>query len=278
MCRILALVSNQIQREALNDILESFIKSNELDKYMFKLSDGRSWAHDDGWGLAAVGYVDNHPTIAHYKTIEPVFWESSRRIINLYIKKIHGYKPLYMVMHARKSSRGEPYGPEYAHPFTRILGDKIAWFVHNGGVDKKTLGNVLNVYPWIHVDSELLGYYVIDKVLTCIKDDSDVDNCVIDAYGKAREYIVKGSALNTSLLLLSKDHIHLYTTYWVNQLERRELEEYYSIIAYQDTDVIFTGSISIIDYLPLQYTSKTTTLEQGIYKLEPGKISKLESL
>ncbi|MGC8982310.1 MAG: class II glutamine amidotransferase [Desulfurococcaceae archaeon] len=278
MCRILALSASEISYELLKNIVDAFVKSNEHDPYLSKLTGKSPASHDDGWGLAAAGLVGGSPTIAWYKSVEPIFYESSKRILELYTKRISSYDTLYFVVHARKASRREPYGIEYAHPFMRASEQGIAWFVHNGGADKKALAEKLGVNPWLRVDSELLGYYIMDSVLSCTNAGRSVDDCVVEAYSSAKHYVVKGSALNTALLLLHEERPYLYVSYWVNEPASKLHEEYYSYIALNWNNAVLAGSISIKDYLPADVSDKVVFLEHGVYRLEPGRITKLSGL
>lgn len=278
MCRLLGVASSRLHQGELENIIKAFVLSNVYDPYMARLTGSRVYTHDDGWGFIATGYVNEQPTISYYKSIEPVFYESSTRILSLLVKKTVNYSPLYLVIHARKASPSEPYGIEYTHPYMRLSENGAAWFTHNGGVYKTILAEKLRVYPWIRVDSELLGFYVMDNVLSCAEGGGDVDRCVTDTYLEARDYVVKGSALNTLLLVLFKNEIYLYITHWLREISEEKKREYYAIIGYRNTNISLAGSISIREYLDLAIAQNTIILDTGIYRIEPGNIVKIHDL
>ncbi|MEM0000041.1 MAG: hypothetical protein QXP03_01675 [Desulfurococcaceae archaeon] len=276
MCRILAL--SKTNKDLLDVVLNSFVLSNEYDPYLERVSRGKHKSHDDGWGLVAAGLLKEQPVVAHHKSLEPIYYESSRRVISLFSKKISEYQPLYLVLHARKASAKEPYGIDYVHPFMRLTDNGAAWFVHNGGADKRALAEKLGVYPWIRVDSELLGHYVMDYVLTCAEGGENVDTCVVEAYSEAKNYVLSGSALNTVLLVLFKDSPYLYLTHWLREPRDDNLKEYYTIVAYSGDGAVFAGSITIKEYLPGDMSGSVYALEEGIYRLKPEKLTKIASL
>lgn len=278
MCRIYAHVVKNPDEELLKKFVEAFVESNKYDHYLAKISSTRHASHDDGWGLVAIGLIDGEPTVSHYKTVEPIFYETSKRILDLYIKRISRYDELYLVIHARKASRREPYGTEYAHPFVMITDVGASWFVHNGGADKKALAEKLGVHYWMRVDSELLGYYVMDSVLSCIGGGGEVDNCVAEAYASAKHYIVKGSALNTALLVVAGNKPYIYVTHWVREPSTPDHQKYFEIVSYMNPTMSFAGSISIKEYLAGEYSSAMTSVEPGVYRLKPGSIEKISDL
>ncbi|MEM0001636.1 MAG: class II glutamine amidotransferase [Desulfurococcaceae archaeon] len=278
MCRLMALTTEGTTEDALSRFMDAFTKSAHRDVYLLKITNGKFSSHDDGWGLAAAGLVRNTPSVAQHRSIEPIFHEYSIRLINLFIRKLVSYKPLYVIMHARKSSASEPYGLEYTHPFMMLSNSGVAWFAHNGGAKKSILAEKMGVFPWIRVDSELLGYYVMNKVLSCGEEDKDLTRCVVDAYIESKEYITEGSALNTVLLILWKNKPRLFISHWVKEPLSDLLREYYAIIAYRGKNTTFAGSISIRDYLPTEFAGDVWILEPGIYELTPEDVFKLADL
>lgn len=278
MCRILALALSKTDRDFLDTALNSFVLSNEHDQYLERVSRNKHKSHDDGWGLVAVGLLREQPVVAYHKSLEPIFYESSRRMLGLFSRKISEYQPLYLALHTRKASAKEPYGVDYVHPFTRLTDNGAAWFMHNGGADKKALAEKLGVYQWLRVDSELLGHYIMDQVLTCAEGGENIDTCVTDAYSEAKNYVLSSSALNTALLVLFKDSPHLYLTHWLREPRDDYLKEYYAIVAYENGEVAFAGSITIKEYLPRNMLDNLYVLEQGIYKFKPGGLIKIASL
>lgn len=277
MCRLLALAGRSVDANMLRSIIYAFVESSRHDPYLARIIEGRApSSHDDGWGLVAVGIIDGEPTIAHYKTVEPIFSGHSREVLDLYLKKISGYEELYVVIHARKASRREPYGVEYAHPYMMLSERAAAWFAHNGGANKKQLAEKLGVNPWLRVDSELLGFYVMDTAISCIEGGGRIDSCVVEAYQIAKHYVVDGSALNTVLLILHCTEPHLYVTQWIKQPKSQLHKEYFDYVSYVNSTLAFAGSISIRDYLPRNLS--TQVVEPGIYKLKPGILEKISEL
>lgn len=278
MCRIAAFTSDKISENTLSSIMNAFIKSAQNDAYLLKVTNGKYSSHDDGWGIAATGIVKNNLTTAHHKSIDPIFYESSTRVLSLFIRKLVNYQPIYMIMHARKSSASEPFGLEYAHPFMMLSSNGATWFAHNGGAKKKILAEKLGVFPWTRVDSELLGYYVMNNILSCAENNENLDKCVAETYIESKEYIVEGSALNTTLLLLWRNKPHLYITHWVKEPISETLKEYYEIVVYRISNTILAGSISMREHLSLDVIHDSWILEPGVYELSPGEIRKLTDL
>ena len=278
MCRLLALTGKNLSEDLIKLLVDAFIESSRHDAYLEKIADSRVYAHDDGWGLIAIGLVDNKPTVAYHRTIEPIFHESSKYILSLFVRRISRYDSTYLALHSRKASRREPYGLEYTHPFMRISERGAAWFAHNGGANKTELARRLGVNPWLRVDSELLGYYLMEIALTCTDSGGHVDECVKKAYSEAKNYVVERSALNTTLLILVEDKVSLYVTHYIRGVVNEDTKLYYTIIAYSENNVTFAGSITILNYLPLTYREKAMTLKPGVYRVEPGELVKITSL
>ncbi len=278
MCRLLALASTKLTEDTIRTLVEAFIESSRHDDYLKKITSDKVYSHDDGWGLIALGLIDNKPTLAHHHSIEPIFEEYSKHILDLFIKRISRYDLLYLILHSRKSSRREPYGLEYTHPFMRISERCAGWFAHNGGADKGELARVLGVNPWLRVDSELLGHYVMNNVFNCVESGNNIDECVRATYNDAKKYVLEGSALNTSLLLLVDSEIHLYVTHYTRNVTSSDRKQYYAIVAYTEDGLSLAGSVTLADYLPPKYRDKIISLEPGIYRVEPSRVFKISPL
>jgi glutamine amidotransferase len=278
MCRLLALTGRELGEGYIRSIIEAFVESSKYDPYYERLSRGRNRAHDDGWGLAAIGLINDKPTIARHNSLEPVYHEASKRILDLFIQRISRYSVLYLILHSRKSSLGEPYGLEYTHPFMRIGEKCAAWFAHNGGANKEKLAEKLGVNPWLRVDSELLGHYIMDNVFNCVESGGNVDECVKSAYTEAREYTLQRSALNTVLLLLVDRRAYLYLTHYVKGEAEEDRKQYFTVISYGRDNLAFAGSITLKEYLLPEYKNRVMFLEPGVYRLEPGVVSKISNL
>jgi glutamine amidotransferase len=278
MCRLLALAGNDLGEDLIKLFIDAFVESSKYDVYLEKITGGRVYAHDDGWGLIVLGLVNNKPTVAHHHAIEPIFHERSKYILSLFEKRISKYNSIYLTLHARKASKKEPYGLDYTHPFMRMSERCVAWFAHNGGANKIELAKKLGVNPWVRVDSELLGHYLMDIALTCIDGGGDVDECVKKAYGEVKSYVTERSALNTTLLLLVDDKISLYITHYIRGTVDENTKLYYTIIAYSENNVTLSSSITILNYLSPTHREKALLLESGIYRVEPGELIKIAPL
>ncbi len=278
MCRLLALAGKDLGEDLIKLLVDVFVEGSKHDVYLEKITGGRVYAHDDGWGLVAISLFDNKPTVAYHRAIEPIFHESSKYILGLFARRISRYNFTYLALHSRKASRREPYGLEYLHPFMRISERGAAWFAHNGGANKTELARKLSVNPWLRVDSELLGHYLMEIALTCTDSGGHVDECVKRAYSEAKNYVVERSALNTILLLLVDDKVSLYVTHHIRGVVDEDTKLYYTIIAYSEDNITLAGSITILNYLPPTYREKAVKLEPGVYRVEPGELVKLISL
>lgn len=281
MCRFFALAGLNVSRDFLAVLARSFTLSSLHDPYLAELSGGKYVSHGDGWGLAAVGVVRGELTVAHHKSLEPIFNHSSQRVLDLFLDRVSSYEQLYLVLHARRASLREPYGLEYVHPYMRLSESGVAWFVHNGGANKKALAEKLGVYPWIRVDSELLGHYVMDHVLSCAESGVDVDTCVVEAYTEAKGYVVSNSALNSALLVLHRDTPRLYVTFWVREPRTPRVVDYYTLLARErvnggETTLICSKSTG--EYLLHFSPGDLHPLEPGVYSVGPGSIKRLAEL
>jgi len=279
MCRLLVARLSGDGVESISDVLAAFVESNRFDPYLERVSGGRYYSHDDGWGLAAVGYGEN-PSVIYHRMIEPIYYESSLRMLDLIAKRLQRYSEVYLLLHARKSSRNEPYGGEYVHPFMRLLENGAIWFAHNGGAMKNELARELGVYPWVRVDSELLGYFIMGAIDECLSSGGGLDNCVGDAYVKGLNYIPSGSGYNTGLLALVGREASLYLSHRVVGNPSQELMDYYSMVSYASREVLIAGSITIRNYLPKKITRhlNESIIEPGVYKVTAGNLVKLAQL
>ncbi|AFL67014.1 class II glutamine amidotransferase [Desulfurococcus amylolyticus] len=273
MCRLLVARFTGEKIESAGEVLNAFIESSKRDPYLERVSGNRYSAHDDGWGIAVVGYGDN-PSIIYHRMIEPIYFENSLRVLDLINKRIQRYKEVYLLIHSRKSSRNEPYGLEYTHPFMRLMENGALWFAHNGGAKKEELARELGVYPWIRVDSELLGYYIMGNIGDCLSINDDLDECVRDAYVKGLKYIPENSGYNTGLLALTSRNTSLYISHKVAGNPSQALLDYYKIVVYTSDEAVIAGSITIKEYLPSKVSEqfKTWFLEPGLYSIRGKEI------
>lgn len=275
MCRILASAIHRPQKEKTKLLLESFSKSAQRDPYLEIISNKKYQSHGDGWGLAYIGYINNIPVIGYYRSIEPIYSEHSRSVIEHLIEKIAELDIVYLVIHARRASRTEPIGQEHSHPFMYRLEKGAIWFAHNGGAFKKDIALTIGEYPWLRTDSELLGLFITKNIQTCMH--RDLDQCVVEAYKRSIRYIPSNSALNTCLLVLDEDKPHLYASAWYNTSESN-LSRYFSMHKIISEELTALGSITILEYLPRDIREKSSILEPGIYKVDLGECTRLASL
>ncbi|MCL4451399.1 MAG: class II glutamine amidotransferase [Candidatus Thermoplasmatota archaeon] len=89
--------------------------------------DGSIYQHADGWGS-----VNIHDTIEYTKSAEPVYLA----------KRIEPKGGIFMI-HARKTSTGEPSGVGFTHPFHGSDSDNEYWLCHNGDFDKAKLAEYM---------------------------------------------------------------------------------------------------------------------------------------
>lgn len=277
MCRILAARLSGPSRDQISRVLEAFILSNKYDLYLEKVSREGASSHDDGWGIAAIGVVNggNKRTLStlYHKDIYPIFHERSREIIELLVPRLARYNELFIIAHGRKASRREPYGAEYAHPYIAMFEKGAFWFAHNGGADKRALAEKLGVLPWLRVDSELLGYYIMNSAIECLLNSDSVDNCVNNAYLEGKPYVANvESAYNTALLGLLGDSAHLYVSHWIPESLSHELKEYYKLIYYELDNGVLASSITFREYFGEGAPSE---LRPGLYKLDEKSPRKL---
>ncbi|MEM3927185.1 MAG: hypothetical protein QXU13_06380 [Desulfurococcaceae archaeon] len=278
MCRLLAMYVTRNNLDHAKAFLHAFVESNKYDPYLEKASKGAIVSHDDGWGIVVVGYVDNTPSVISNKVLNPIFDEYSKRLMDLIINRLKGYEEVYLLIHARKASRKEPYGVEYLHPFMYLAENGAMWFAHNGGAYKEKLAKQFGVYPWIRVDSELLGYFVMNNVEECIGKGNDMDKCLSETYKLAKDYVVERSALNTGLLFLHNRDSYLYVTHWIKGIVEDDLRNYYLFMRYVSNGIVAMGSISIIEYLDIDAKKHVELVEPGVYKVHRNNVTMIGQL
>ncbi|OYT39061.1 MAG: hypothetical protein B6U89_04825 [Desulfurococcales archaeon ex4484_58] len=268
MCRLLVLRAKPNNK--INEFIDALVKASENDVILEKLTSGRRKSHRDGWGVSAIGIADYTLSLLYHRSLLPIFHEQSKYLLNIFKEHIQRYSEIYLLLHSRASSKREPYGEKYVHPFMVEKETFTLWFIHNGSVEKRELASKLDISPWIHSDSEILSYYISRELDKCIDKQADIDNCVVEIYRDIYKYTTRKSALNTGLMILWKNHIHLYLTYYT--WETRESEkEYYQIYSYRGEEVI--GAFS--STLKYHIKDKVTPIEQGLYKFEVDKLEKI---
>ncbi|MET1160664.1 MAG: hypothetical protein ABWW65_06860 [Thermoprotei archaeon] len=271
MCRILVSAYRR-DSSIYRDFIEYFIRASEKDVLLEKIS--RYSSHGDGWGLAGIGLSSNKPVIFYQKSLLPVYHGISRDLLVNLISKTELYDETYLLIHSRLASKTEPLGEKYSHPYEERIGNKlILWFIHNGSVDKASLANTLGISdPWYYTDSWIATKYIAKNLETCITE-KNIDHCIVTIYENLRKYT--RSALNTGLLILYDQKPYLYAShYYIKDIEEQlDRREYYSLYAYQDQDIALIASSTIKHYSD----HSMYQLEQGIYRVEPGKITLIHS-
>lgn len=263
MCRILIARLTRPNVELIDDLFGAFINASKHDPYLLKVTRGATASHSDGWGLIAVGAIDGTLSIVEYRSPYPVFSNAVSEIIELIKSKISMFEEVYLLIHSRKASRGEPYGTDYLHPFFRLSERGALWFAHNGGASKKELAELLGVHYWLNVDSGLLGQYLMSKVMECYESGRGIDDCVKASYMDARRY-VRG-LYNTGLLGVLDERPVLYTSHAVYGGDP-ELAAYGELISYRLESGLIVASITFKEYFETEATY--TTLRPGLYKFE----------
>lgn len=277
MCRLVALAMRNPVKELVSSVIEAFVKSSQYDPYLERASKGKYSQHIDGWGLAYIGSIDNTYVIGYHKQLDPVFSEQSRRILDYFINKLVGLDAVHAIIHARKASITEPIGLEYAHPYMYRLGKNIIWFAHNGGARKTELAAILNENPILRTDSDMLGLYIALRLSKCVETSRDIDMCLIESYLGAKEYISTNNAMNTALMLATSVDIGLYLSHWINS-SQPELREYYSMISITSSEATIAGSITLLEYLPVNLRESASLMREGLYKLKPGSLERIAIL
>lgn len=275
MCRLLAAVGLNPRGGWLTDIFKAFVESSRRDDYLARLTGGRSLSHDDGWGIAGVGAAGPEYAVLYHRSLLPIFHTHSRAELELIVERLRRYDKIYFIAHARKAGRREPYGEEFVHPFKYEFGKSVAWFAHNGGVDKKSLGKVLNVNHLSRVDSDIAGLFIVDKLSKCT---GEIGECVADAYEELTRYVPEGGALNTLLLLLSESGPRLYVSYFYKETARevdRLYRDYYKVFSLESDDYIAVSSSTLLNYYN---TGNVRELEEGLYELSEKGLRKLSTL
>jgi len=268
MCRILVYSGRTIV-DPIGKYIKAFIDASENDIYLEKIS--RFKSHGDGWGIVALGITKGKTTVLYYKSILPIYHQISREIIDLFINRMSRIDEIYLLQHSRLSSVQEPYGEVFTHPFEiRVNKEITLWFIHNGGVDKYALSNEFeNVNPILYTDSWIAAMYIGKVLGNCISGVNDVDKCVVEAYEGLRKHTL--SALNTGLLILYRDKPFLYASFYHVNYDSLSIDHknYYTLHYYQGENNALIVSSTVKHYVDVELKP----LEQGLYRLEPGKIS-----
>ncbi len=278
MCRLViaALRPSEALRE-LRILVTGLIEASAYDPYLEAVTKGKRVSHGDGWGVAAIGIARGKPVVLHHKSILPIYHEMSRPIIELFMDRLGMYDELYLALHARASSTGEPYGAEYAHPYRVDTQFGAIWLVHNGGVDKIAIAKELGLTPWLYTDSQLLAMYIARKVESCAKKLDDLDSCVADAYRDARRFLPSCSALHTGLLVLYQDTVRLYVSAYVGDWDRcsDERKLYYRLYSLAKPSIAAIASSTLSLYIGKAL--ELAHLEHGVYRLGIGRVDRISS-
>ncbi len=126
MCRMMLVKGNF--ESAINPLLSAFKEVCNNDP-LNKEPDGSVYSHPDGWG-----YVNIHDNIEYGRYAKPVFNSNGPEV----------HEGLFM-LHARKTSTGEPVGVGFVHPFHAFDAESEYWLSHNGDFDKARIAEYLGV-------------------------------------------------------------------------------------------------------------------------------------
>ena len=126
MCRMMLLKGNY--ESAINPLMMAFREVSMNDPLNIG-PDGSVYSHPDGWG-----YVNIHDTIEYGRYPQPVFNADGPRV----------HDGLFMI-HARKTSTGEPVGVGFVHPFHAFDAESEYWLSHNGDFDKARIAEYMGI-------------------------------------------------------------------------------------------------------------------------------------
>ncbi|MEZ0394473.1 MAG: hypothetical protein ABWK00_05485 [Desulfurococcaceae archaeon] len=279
MCRLIAAVASGEGVGLLSAALKALARASAYDPYLAKATGGRASEHGDGWGLVAVGFRGDVPAVIYHRTLEPMFSSSSARLIEQLSRRLSSYELVFLLAHSRRSSVSEPYGEEFLHPFLYDVGQYTAWFAHNGGADKRGLARLFGLKPWLHVDSELLGSYIVSNALECAGSGRGLEECFLEAYCASIGYVVRGSALNSALLLLGHEGARLFASQATVGVEKgTPLEEYYRMVLLRGNGLVAVSSVTVGEELSKELGARVEGLEQGLYAVGEGGITFVGSL
>ncbi len=276
MCRLViaALRPSEALRE-LRILTMGLVEASAYDPYLEAASKGKRVSHGDGWGLAAIGIARGRPVVLNHKSILPIYNEMSRSILELFMDRLGMYDELYLAIHARASSRGEPYGAEYAHPYRVDTEFGAIWFVHNGGVDKVSIARELGLSPWLYTDSQMLAIYIAKRLERCATKLDDLDSCVASIYRDARRFLSTCSALHTGLLVLYQDAARLYASAYVAEWDKCNDEKklYYQLYSFAKPSIVAMASSTLMLYVGKAI--ELAPVSHGVYRLEIDRIEKI---
>ncbi|WP_440059946.1 class II glutamine amidotransferase [Thermogladius sp. 4427co] len=256
----------------IQDFFNAFIESSRRDPYLGDVAKGYT-SHDDGWGIGSIGLARSKPSLIYHRSILPLFHTHSLHELYFILRKMSVYDTIYFIIHARKASRGEPYGVEYTHPFKYEIPCGLVFFAHNGGIRKKDLAEKIGVNPWTRVDSDIAGLFIARTISECGIDG--LDECIKHAYETLAGYTIENSALNTSLLVLCGPQVKLYASYYhpkKPEEDDQSLSRYYELIAFESEDYIIVSSSTLQLYLG---NYRPRTLEEGLYEVTDRGVSRI---
>ena len=167
MCRMLALLSDNISNELILNAWSHFVAMSEDVTSNHELNHGTkgSFKHAHGWGMAWINKSDNSHNY-HHSDIPP--WESkiSENIVN----QLTNSKAV--LFHSRQASPGLPISSDYVHPFSEQdeqLGS--CSFCHNGTIFETQLLEYPGFSPKTNSDSEKMFYAILSDLKKKNQDD-----------------------------------------------------------------------------------------------------------
>lgn len=282
MCRILVgLINREFAKTSLSSLIEDFIESSYKDPYLAKLTGGRRESHDDGWGIAVAGLRDNSLTVFHEKTALPIFSNTSRELLRVFVSKLSRYDEVYLLLHSRATGT-EPLGTSNAHPYEVDFKLGKIWFIHNGSIDKLRASRDAGMDPHLHVDSRIVAELLAKYLNTCVTKCEDLDACVSAAYEELyNKYAREGDALITGLLSYCReDDVRLYATSLVRGYE--DLDDagkaYYTVYVIWGNGFNIISSSTLVDYYVRLSNFNKLVQQQKVLKIERDSIKTLMSI
>ena len=167
MCRMIGLYATGDSIDVVDGLLESLVESSEGDHHLEEMGveDPR---HCHGWGYAA---ALSDGTVA-YGRGDPLDCDGDLEGLSRAVSQVRdivaGHERFFLLVHARRAGRGEPRGPQHAHPYSHTValndGPLGLFFAHNGSMKKGLLAQELSVDVDSYTDSHLALLWLASRV------------------------------------------------------------------------------------------------------------------
>jgi len=278
LCRLVALAAREPRLTEIVSIVEALIEASRHDPRLERVSGGSRHSHDDGWGLAALAIVRRGSSkkvgYVYERSSLPIFDPLSIRTLTHLVRRSCRCEELYMVIHSRAASRGEPLGSEAAHPYREVIDSRGAiWFAHNGSADKDALARELGVSPALHTDSELLAMYIACELRAELSRRGRLDEpsrLLTRIVRSAVERFCRDRAVVSALLVYLDGYVGLYATTYVPSDERRL--EYYRPYVISSSGLSAVVSPTVADALESRGFKAREARLNNIAKIIPGSV------